>query len=155
MEEITIGQILAANWVLITIGVVLGSGLVVWGVAARRRRHRRLPVTLGGVRIECQGAHLDEDLLVEQNWRITFLLMNPTHGPATLPMLSSRAVVSSDRQKFAGALYLERNVSELNPGEALIAWVVAQLPSEPSDVSIDVLRALGRPVTLASKIVSR
>lgn len=155
MEEITIGQMLAANWVLIAIVLLMASGVVVWTVAARLRRHRRLPVTLQGVRIECQGAHLDEDLVLEQNWRISFLFTNPTRSPATLPVLSSRAVVSTERQKFAGALYLERNVSELNPGEALIVWVVALVPSEPSDVSIDVLRASGRPVTLASKIVSR
>lgn len=152
MEEITIGQILAANWVLFTVVLVVAGGLGVWGVVARRRRFRRLPVTLGGVRIECQGAHLDEDLIVEQNWRITFLLTNSTRKPQPVPVLSSRAVVMLGREEYAGTLYLEREASEINPGDALVAWAITQLPGSPAAVTIEVIEPSGQARRLAARM---
>lgn len=152
MEGITLGQILAANWILFTAVFVVVVAIVVWGVVARRRRFRRLPATLGGVRIECQGAHLDEDLIVEQNWRITFLLTNSTRMPRPVPVLSSRATVKVGREKYAGTLYLEREASEINPGDALVAWVLAQLPATPATVTVDEIGPSGHLRLLAARM---
>ncbi|GAA1979333.1 hypothetical protein GCM10009777_10840 [Microbacterium pumilum] len=78
--------------------------------------------------------------MVERNWRVTFLLTNATSKPRNVPVLSSRALAKSGGKKFVGTLYLERAQQELNPGEALVAWALFQLPAgaEPEWVSIDV-----------------
>jgi hypothetical protein len=83
MDGITFGQLLAANWMMLTIVVVGLVLLVVTLVVRRRRRFRRLPMTISGVRIECQGAVLGEDLVVERNWRITLLMTNVTRKPVS------------------------------------------------------------------------
>lgn len=153
MEDITFPQLLAANWVLLVVVLVV-IGLIVTGVwRARRRRVRRLPITIDGVRIELQGAHLDEDMIVERNWRLTFLLTNSTKRPAMVPVLSSRAVVRSGRKQYAGTLYLERDVGELNPDEAMVAWLLCQLPGGgvPERVAIDWMY-FGRAVSLRASI---
>jgi hypothetical protein len=127
MDGITLGQLLAANWMLLAI---VGIGLAVAIVAltvTHRRRFRQLPATINGVRIECQGAVLDEDLVIEQNWRATLLMTNVTRKPVSVPVLGSRAVVTSGRKQYAGAVYLEREARELNPGDGLVAWVLVRL----------------------------
>ena len=153
MGDITIPQLLAANWVLVVILViaVLVTGVAVW--RASRQRLRRLPITIEGVRIELQGLHLDEDLVVECNWRLTFLMTNSTKRPAQVPVLSSRAIVRSGRKQYAGTLYLERAVTELNPDEAMVAWVLCQLPggAAPERVAVDWMRG-AMPVALVAKI---
>jgi hypothetical protein len=127
MDGITFGQLLAANWMLLTIVVVGLVLLVVTLVVRRRRRFRRLPMTINGVRIECRGAVLDEDLVVERNWRIILLMTNVTRKPASVPVLGSRAVVKAGRKQYAGTVYLEREARELNPSDAIVAWVLVRL----------------------------
>ena len=127
MGGITFGQLLAANWMLLAI-VGIGLAVVIVALLVRhRRRFRRLPVTINGVRIECQGAVLDEDLVIERNWRATLLMTNVTRKPVTVPALGSRAVVTSGRKQYAGVVYLEREASELNPGDAIVSWVLVRL----------------------------
>lgn len=154
MEDITFPQLLAANWVLLVVVLVV-IGLIVIGVwRARRQRVRRLPITINGVRIELQGAHLDEDLVVERNWRLTFLLTNSTRRPAPVPVLSSRAVVHSGRKQYVGTLYLESDAGELNPDEAMVAWVLCQLPGGgvPERVAIDWVWD-GRVAALVARLI--
>lgn len=156
MGFITSPQFLAANWVLLLVALVV-VGLIVIGVwRARRRRVRRLPITIDGVRIELQGAHLDHDLVVEGNWRLTFLLTNSTKRPAPVPLLSSRAVVHSRRKQYAGTLYLERGAAELNPDEAMVAWVLCQLPGGgvPEQAVIGRLQVC-RPLALVSRVKAK
>lgn len=129
MDGMTLGQLLAANWMLLAI-VVGGLAVVIVALRVRRRRRvRRLPATINGVRIECQGAVLDEDLVVERNWRVTLLMTNGTRKPVSAPALGSRAVVTSGRKQYAATVYLEREASELNPGDGLVAWVLVRLDS--------------------------
>lgn len=142
MGDITIPQLIAANWVLILIVLIalVMTSIAIW--RARRQRVRRLPIAIGGVRIELQGVHLDDDLVVECNWRLTFLMTNSTKRPASVPPLSSRAIVRSGRKEYAGALYLERDARELNPDQVIVAWVLCQLPggSTPERVAIEWMR---------------
>jgi hypothetical protein len=155
MDGITFGQLLAGNWMLITI---VGTALLVLAVTLlvrRRRRYRRMPTTIDGVRIEPQGAVVDEDLVIERNWRITLLMHNVTRKPAPVPVLSSRAVVAAGRKQHAGTVYLEREVRELNPGDALVVWVVVRLngDEQPRFVELDhtPTGVGGRVVTLRSR----
>ena len=101
MDEITFGQLLAVNWMLVTIVIAALLVLAVTLLVRRRRRFRRMPTTIDGVRIETQGAVVDEDLVIERNWRITLLMNNVTRKPAPVPALSSRAVVTAGRLFFA------------------------------------------------------
>lgn len=155
MDEITFGQLLVANWMLVTI---VSAALLVLAVALlvrRHRRFRRMPTTIDGVRIEHQGAVVDEDLVVERNWRITLLMHNVTRNPAPVPALSSRAVVTAERNRYAGTVYLESDVHELNPGDALVVWVLVRLggDEEPRFVEIEhtPTGVGGRVVTLRSR----
>jgi hypothetical protein len=127
VEGITFGQLLAANWVLLTVVLVGLAVLAVVLVVRRRRRFRRLPATIDGVRITCEGAVVDEDLVIERNWRVTLLLTNVTRRPVRVPVLSSRGEVAAGRKKYAGTVYFEREVSELNPGDAVVVWVLVRL----------------------------
>lgn len=104
----------------------------------------------GGVRIEYQGMYLDEDLVVECDWRMTFLLTNMTKRPSAVPVLSTRAIVRAAGREYAGQVYLERAVDELNPGEVLVAWAVCQLPAGrvPKRVTLDSLREGRTPQAL-------
>lgn len=152
MSGITFGQLLAANGTLLAI---VGIGLAVVIVAMlvrRRRRFRRLPATIDGIRIECQGAVLDEDLVIERNWRATLLMTNVTRKPVSVPMLGSRAVVTSGRKQFAGAVYLERQAGELNPGDGLVAWVLVRLDSGgvPRRVEVAVNSSIRVSATLSA-----
>ena len=65
--------------------------------------------------------------MIERNWRITLLMTNGTRKPAAVPVLSSRAVVIAGRKQYAGTVYLEREARELNPGDALVVWVLVRL----------------------------
>lgn len=139
MDEITFGQLLVANRMLVTIVSAALLVLAVTLLVRRRRRFRRMPTTIDGVRIEPQGAVIDEDLVIEKNWRITLLLHNVTRKPATVPALSSRAVVTAGRKHYAATVYLEREVRELNPGDALVVWVLVRLSGdeEPRFVELE------------------
>ena len=149
MDEITIGQLLAANWVLLA--CVLGGALVLvaWLLVRRRRRVRRLPATIGGVRITCEGAVMDADHVLEQDWRVTLLLRNVTRRPAEVPVLSSRGVVKAGRREYAGSVYFEGEVSELNPGESVVVWVVVRVPAGESPRKV-VVELAGGPRVVAS-----
>jgi hypothetical protein len=156
MSGITFGQLLAANWTLLTI-VVVGLVVLILTLLVRRRRNfRRLPATIKGVRIECQGAVLDDDLVIERNWRITLLMTNVTRRPAAVPMLGSRAVVTSGRKQYAGAVYLEREARELNPGDGLVAWVLVRLDSGgvPRRVEVELNSSMRVSATLSDSQVS-
>jgi len=144
MDGITFGQFLAANWMLLTIVVVGLVVLILTLVVRRRRNFRRLPATIKGVRIECQGAVLDEDFVIERNWRITLLMTNVTRKPAAVPVLGSRAVVTAGRRLYAGTVYLEREARELNPADAIVAWVLVRLDSGgvPRRVEVEVASSL-------------
>lgn len=144
MSGITFGQLLEANWMLLTI-VVVGLVLLILTLVVRRRRNfQRLPATIKGVRIECQGAVLDDDLVIERNWRITLLMTNVTRRPAAVPMLGSRAVVTAGRKHYAGTVYLEREARELNPGDVIVAWILVRLDSGgvPRRVEVEVNSSL-------------
>jgi len=130
MDGMALGQLLAANWMLLTIVVVGLVVLILTLLVRRRRSFRRLPATIKGVRIECQGAVVDDDLVIERNWRITLLMTNVTRRPAAVPTLGSRAVVTAGRIHYAGTVYLEREARELNPGDVIVAWILVRLNSE-------------------------
>lgn len=153
MGDLTFPQLLAANWPLIAIVllVVIVTAIAVW--ASRRRHHRRLPTVIEGVRIELQGVHLDDDLVVECKWRLTFIMTNSTKRPAPVPLLSSRGIVRSGRKQYAGTLYFERDAGELNPDEAMVAWVLCQLPGGgvPERVGIEWVRE-ARGVELVAQL---
>jgi hypothetical protein len=156
MSGITFGQLLAANWMLLAI---VGIGLAVVSVVLvlrHRRRFRRLPATINGVRIECQGAVLDEDLVVERNWRATLLMTNVTRKPVSAPVLGARAVVMSGRKKYAGTVYLEREARELNPGDGLVAWVLVRLDGGgvPRRVEVELNSFMRVSATLSASQVS-
>ncbi|SIT83681.1 hypothetical protein [Microbacterium sp. RU33B] len=158
MDEITFGQLLLANGMLVTI---VSAALVVLAVALlvrRRRRFRRMPTTIDGVRIEPQGAVVDEDLVIEQNWRITLLMHNVTRKPAAVPALRPRAVVAAGHNQYAATVYLEREVRELNPGDALVVWVLVRLSGdeEPRFVELEhtPTGVGGRVVTLRSRSIA-
>ena len=156
MDGITFGQLLAANWMLLT---TVGIGLAVVAVALlvrHRRRFRRLPATINGVRIECQGAILDEDLVLERNWRATLLMTNETRKPVSVPVLGSRAVVTAGRKQYAGTVYLEREASELNPGDGLVAWVLLRLDGGgvPRRLEVELNSSMRVSATLSASQVS-
>lgn len=155
MDGITFGQLLAGNWMLVTIVSTALLVLAVTLFVRRRRRFRRMPTMIDGVRIETQGAVVDEDLVIERNWRITLLMNNVTRKPAPVPVLSSRATVTAGRKQYAGTVYLEREVRELNPGDALVVWVLVRLSGdeEPRYVELEHTPAGvgGRVVTLRSR----
>jgi hypothetical protein len=139
MGGITFGQLLVANWMLVAIVTTALLMLAVTLVVRRRQRFRRMPTTIDGVRIETQGAVVDEDLVIERNWRITLLMHNVTSKPAPVPVLSSRAVVTAGRKQYAATVYLERQVRELNPDDALVVWVLVRLSGdeEPRFVELE------------------
>lgn len=153
MGDVTIGQFVSANVILVVIVLVTAaaSAALLW--RTRRSRMRRLPVTLGGVRVEYQRLHLDEDLVVECNWRMTFLLANATKMPSLMPVFSERAVIRAARREYIGRVYLERSAVELNPSEAAAVWVVCQLPvgTVPERVELACLRAGKVPLVLRQR----
>lgn len=158
MDEITFGQLLVANWMLVTIVCAALLVLAVALLVRRRRRFRRMPTTIDGVRIEPQGAVIDEDLVIERNWRITLLMTNVTRRPAPVPALSSRAVVAAGRKQYAGTVYLEREVRELNPDDALVVWVIVTLSGDEQPRIVEMEHTPtgvgGRVVTLRSRSIA-
>lgn len=140
MGEISFAQLVAANiWlILIVLGAGIATGLLVW--RARRRRHRRLPTTIDGVRVEFEDARVDEDLIVEQNWRTTFLLTNTTRKPVDLPALSPRATVRAAGREYAASVYLEREAVELNPDDQIVVWLLARLPAGVTPETVRLVR---------------
>ncbi|WP_137845827.1 hypothetical protein [Microbacterium sp. 2FI] len=154
ISEVTLPQLLAANRGLITVVVLALAWVSLAAWRARRRRVRKLPATLGGVRIELAGVHVDEDLIVEQNWRITLLVTNRGRKPAMVPALSSRATVRAGKREFAGRVYLEREATELNPDEVLVAWVSLQVPGGrvPCRVALEVGGGYARPLQLRADL---
>lgn len=156
MDGITFGQLLAANWMLLTI-LVGGLAVVIFAMlVGHRRRFRPLPATINGVRIECQGTVLDEDLVIERNWRVTLLLTNVTRKPVSAPELGSRAVVTSGRKQYAAKVYLEREARELNPGDGLVAWVLIRLDSGivPRRVEVELNSSMRVSATLSCSQLS-
>ena len=131
---------------------VISAIVIVALLVRRRRRFRRLPATINGIRIECQGAVLDEDLVVERNWRATLLMTNVTRKPVSVPVLGSRAVVTSGRKQYAGAVYLEREAREINPGDGLVAWVLVRLDSGgvPRRVEVELNSSMRVSATLSA-----
>jgi hypothetical protein len=95
---------------------------------------------------------LDEDLVIERNWRITLLMTNVTRKPTTIPVLGSRAVVTAGRKQFAGTVFLEREARELNPGDGLIAWVLVRLDSGgvPRRVEVELNSSMRVSATLST-----
>lgn len=138
MDGITFGQLLAANGVLIAT-IIVGLAVTATTLVVRRhRRFRRAPTRIDGVRIECQGAVLDDDLVIEQNWRITVLMTNVTRKPVPVPVLGSRAIVTAGRKQYSGTVYLEREARELNPGDEIVAWVLVRLAGGESPRRVEV-----------------
>jgi hypothetical protein len=140
---------------LVTVASAALLVLVVTLLVRRGRRFRRMPATIDGVRIDTQGAVVDEDLVIERDWRIALLMNNVTRKPAPVPVLGSRAVVTAGRKQYAGTVYLEREVRELNPGDALVVWVLARLSGdeEPRYVELEhtPTGVGGRVLTLRSR----
>lgn len=145
MDGVTFGQLLAGNWMLVIIVITALLVLAVTLLMRRRRRLRRMPTTIDGVRIETQGAVVDEDLVIERNWRITLLMINVTRRPAPVPVLNSRAVVTAGRKHYAGTVYLEREVRELNPGNALVVWVLVRLSGDEEPRFVELEHTSRRP----------
>jgi hypothetical protein len=70
-----------------------------------------------------------DDRLVDGLWRATLSMTNRSRRPRTLPVLASRATVAAARRVYLAAVFMERDVTELSPGEVAIAWVECVLPN--------------------------
>lgn len=119
----------AVEWTLVA---VVSMAALVFGRQARaamRRRRRRLPATIKRVRIEALDAVCVEDDIVEQVWRIAILMKNIGRKPAPVPPFAARATVRAASREYVGAVSLEQDVIELNPGAQLVAWVDVELPA--------------------------
>ncbi|WES63938.1 hypothetical protein P0L94_15900 [Microbacter sp. GSS18] len=129
MGEISFGQLVAANfWLVLVVAVVLAAVALAIVVRTRRRR-RRMPAVIDGIRFECQDVRVVDDMVVEQDWQVTFLLTNVTKQPAPMPAIGARGVVRAGNASYAGSVVVERSATELNPGDHVVLWLSLRLPA--------------------------
>lgn len=81
------------------IAVALAVGL--WVRGAVRRHRRRLPATIGHVRIEALNPVCVDGGVFDQVWRIAILMKNIGRQPAPVPPLAARATVRSGSGEYA------------------------------------------------------
>ena len=129
MSEIGFGQLVASNFWLIVVVTTAVVVTVIAGVVRRRRRVRQMPATVDGVRFECQDVRVVDDMIIEQEWQVTFLLTNVTRRPVLVPALNARGVLRVGRLWNAGAVVVESAAIELNPDDLVVAWLACRLPA--------------------------
>lgn len=121
------------------IAVVL-SGVV--GIALScvwwNRRARRVYV-IDHVRVKMHAACVIEDRVVEIVWRAAITMTNTSLRPRVLPVFAERATVRAGRRTYLGSVYLESYVSEISPGETVVAWLEGTLPA-PSIQGVELLQ---------------
>ena len=129
MGEISFGQLVAANfWLILCVAVAIAG--VILAIVVRRRRHRRrMPAVIDGVRFECQDVRVVDDMVIEQDWRVTFLLTNLTKRPVPTPTVGARGIVRAGNAHYAGSVLVEHSVTDLNPGDHLVLWLSCRLPA--------------------------
>lgn len=98
---------------------------VVW-----RAAHSRPSRVQRGIRIELHGVHMVDDRVVDGLWRATLSMRNRSRRPRSLPVLASRATVAAARRVYLAEVFMERDITELSPGEVAVAWVECVLPSD-------------------------
>lgn len=143
MGEISFGPLVAANfWLILVVAVVLAG--VTLAIVVRTRR-RRMPAVIDGVRFECRDVRVVDDMVVEQDWRVTFLLTNVTKRPVPMPALGARGIVLAGNASYAGSVLVERSATELNPGDHIVLWLSCRLPAGrlPTRVALALMRDRG------------
>lgn len=107
-----------------------------------RAGHARPSRMQRGIRIELHGVHIVEDRVLDGLWRATLSMTNRSRRPRTLPVLASRATVAAARRVYLAEVFMERDVTELSPGEVAVAWVECALPNgvSPGPVELAALR---------------
>lgn len=144
----------AAEWMVSATVIAVALAVGLWVRGAVRRHRRRLPATIGHVRIEALDPVCVDGGVFEQVWRIAILMKNIGRKPAPVPPLAARATVRSGSGEYAAAVWLERDVVELNPGAELVAWVEVELPAgtTPERVRLATVTSSKRPLALVSRM---
>lgn len=111
-------------WILLGCGAGVMVAFVWWKHRARRA------FTIDRVRVELHDACIVDDRIVEAVWRAAISMMNNSRRPRALPAFRERATVSAGRREYLACVYLEADVSEVNPGDVAVAWVEFVLPAD-------------------------
>jgi len=114
------------GWGFATTACVLLAAIawLVW-----RAGHARPSRVQRGIRIELHGVHMVDDRVVDGLWRATLSMTNRSRRPRSLPVLASRATATAARRVYLAEVFMERDVTELSPGEVAVAWVECVLPN--------------------------
>ncbi len=99
---------------------------------------RRLPSSVGGMRISIELARIAEDQITKQLWTIPVMFQNTWRAPVSVPGMWSVAMVTTDKRakhspfhfQHQGTLTFERPVHDLmlNPEDQVLGFVSVALP---------------------------
>lgn len=128
-------------WVVATVSVE--CALAAFVLLELRAVLPRSSTRRAGIKIEAHGTHAVDNLIVECRWRTTISVTNRSRRPRPVPVFASRATVTAGRNVYLAAVFLERDLLELNPNEVLIVQVDCLLAAglTPRNVELAELRA--------------
>jgi len=111
-------------WILLS----LATGFVAALVWCKQRARRRV-VTMEHIRVELHGACIVEDRVIDGIWRAAISMTNNSRRPRVAPVFAERATVTAGRRAYLASVYLDADVSEVNPGDVALARVEFVLPA--------------------------
>lgn len=131
-------------WLFVCVGIGLAAAGVWWG-----RRARRIYV-IDHVRVEMHPACIVEDRVVENVWRAAISMTNTSRRPRVLPVFAERATVRAGRRVYRAKVYLDADMTEVNPGDVALAWVefVLHAPQSSRFAEFAVIRGKARTLRL-------